>query len=139
MKYHIFAIIMVLVPLSSMASDVYEFKGLKLGATLQEFKERYKRFIPDIVGYDEPLPLCSDQHYPRLGNNTNFSKNGLINCRITLRFEEMEGKSVTIAGVPTTSLIYNFVDNKLYGIDISFDHDGYDKVKEALTNKYDQP
>ena len=121
--------------------EPFELKGDRLGMTLAEFKTKHHR---EIYDHDLPAPWCSDL-FPEetmvpLASEPYFASAGLVNCRLDFPFEASGGKpSPTVAGVPTLSLLYSFVDEKLFKIAATFDAENTQEVYDALEAKYGAP
>ena len=69
-----------------------------------------------------------------------FKSAGLVNCRLNFPFETIRGDPPpTVAGVPTLSLVYSFVDEQLFKIRALLDAKYTQEVYDALEAKYGAP
>lgn len=143
----------------------FDLKGDVLGMKLSDFKRKHHRVVTD----DETAPWCSDRPLPsgavgprpaqpaRLGQpampaipapgagNSSlltedyYAEVGLVNCRLDFPFEQRSAPPPTVAGVQTQLLVYEFVDERLFRIRVTFGNDGFDTVLDAFTSKYGTP
>jgi hypothetical protein len=121
----------------SNADHLFEFKGDRLGMTLDAFKKKYARFTNDGR---QDLPICSDQGWG--GGRTDLHSEawhrhaGIIHARID---NPAEDNSPTIAGLKTDLLLYHFVDGQLFRISAFFATDQFHVVSDAVLKKYGPP
>jgi hypothetical protein len=110
----------------ALAGELYELKGDRLGMSLEEFKAKYHRVVK---GTDHPAPACSKE------------EDGFVTCTTIFMFEQIKDESVapTIAGVPTDSLLYEFMDGTLFRISASFSKSNYTTVRDGFIAKYGKP
>lgn len=108
-------------------AEPYEFKGDKLGISLEEFKTKYQR----VIGSSEyPIITKEDQPWHRIANVVTVQV-----CYSSIREEEKK-HAPTLAGIRSSSHRYMFVDSKLYHIVLVFPHSGFSEVEEAVTRTY---
>ncbi len=94
----------------------YGLKGDILGMSLDDFKAKYR------------TPFCVE------------CGRGLVNCCPYLPIEIEEGEPPhTVAGVPTKSLMYSFVDRRLCMIIAEFDVEHTQMVYDTLAVRYGAP
>jgi hypothetical protein len=126
----------------SLPQKPWEFKGDVLGVmTLDQFKTKYAR---KVTGHNEMAPWCSDSrpesHVGELLSEEYFSRAVIVHGRLDFPFERTANRpGPTVAGVETLNLIYQFVDNKLFGIIALIPGAGIDTVYEAIVAKYGEP
>lgn len=126
--------------------EPYSLKGDKVGMRLSEFKRKYTRLISRGT-LDRKLyaPFCSDEDQASqsvmLLTEPWHSAQGIVSCTKEFPFEYIqdESKTPTVAGVPTSLLVYQFVDGFLYQIYILLPHDGYHEVRRGLEKKWGPP
>jgi len=94
-------------PLAHAQGDSFEFKGIALGSDAAQI-EADRRF----QCFNSPTPLADRA------------------CGLRRKGNE------TIAGVPVENLMLFFYDNKLHMITVGFASKDFDKVTEALKEKY---
>ncbi|WP_425616507.1 hypothetical protein NA78x_000155 [Anatilimnocola sp. NA78] len=121
--------------------EPFEFKGDRLGMQLSAFKAKHHRLVQ---GHDKPIPWCSDicegVDNDSLFSKAYFAEAGLANCRLDFPFEAFHGRDPqTVAGVPTTLLLYHFVDAQLFKVSAFFEAGHTEAVLAALTAKYSSP
>lgn len=119
------------------SEDLFELKGDRLGMKLEDFKAKYAR-RSTVSGRE--LPWCSDET-PLVGIAALQSHGwhhsaGIVHARVD---DPQENSSPTIAGVQTESLLYQFIDGKLFQITARFPTEGFHLVHEALSEKYGAP
>lgn len=114
-------------------NQLYELKGDRLGMSLDEFKGKYNR----SGDAGQRLPLCSDtawgQNKASLHSEPWHQQAGIINARTDL---PSENNSPTVAGIKTDSLLYQFVDGKLFRIAAELPTDQFHVISEAAVKKY---
>jgi hypothetical protein len=112
---------------------LYQLKGDRLGMSLEDFKQKYRR----IVEGGHKLPLCSDTAFgankASLHSEPWHREAGIIHARVDLPAED---NSPTVAGIKTELLLYQFVDGKLFRIAASLPTDQFHVVHEAALKKY---
>lgn len=119
----------------------YDLKGDRLGMSLSEFKRKHYR---EVDGHNETIPWCSDTR-PGMDMDELLSKAwhsdaGIITCRLDFPFERRNGRAgLTVAGVETQLLIYEFVDQQLFEIDVAILNERFGEVCDALRAKYGSP
>ena len=120
----------------------FELKGDRLGMTLEAFKAKYDR---QVAGDSRHAPFCSDAapdtDNPSLFYKAGFAKASVVTASTTFPFEARATKPVvpTLAGVEVDAFVYSFVGGKLYDMTVSFGHDHYGQVMEAMQAKYGKP
>ncbi len=120
----------------------FELKGDRLGMPLDMFKRKYVR---TIAGDSRTAPFCSDAD-PGKDNVSLFykadeGKAGIVKASATYPFEAngAHPNRPTIAGVPTDTYIYSFVDGQLYRITIFFPQKNFAQVAASMKTKYGDP
>jgi hypothetical protein len=120
----------------------YDVKGDRLGMPLVYYKVKHRR---EIKGESRTAPFCSDQNpgfeNPFLLYEPDMGKAGIVCATLHYPFEMIQDEKVfpTIAGVKADTFVYKFIDERLYEIVISIDHDDYDTVIDAAEKKYGEP
>ncbi len=118
-------------------SELFELKGDWLGMSLDDFKRKYYRELPSL---GRTMPWCSDDSpgkcIPALNAETWHSAAGIVCARVDL---PAENASPTIAQERTESVIYQFLDGKLFQIEAYFATQTFHRVLESLNRKYGQP
>lgn len=118
-------------------SEMFELKGDWLGMTLEEFKHKHRRELPQL---GRIMPWCSDEtpgrDIPDLMAEAWHSNAGIVNCRLDL---PAENNSMSIAQEKTESVIYQFIDGKLFQIEARFPTPAFHRVLEALNKKFGKP
>jgi hypothetical protein len=112
---------------------LYQLKGDRLGMSLENFRQKYARHVEG----GHKLPLCSDTAFganmATLHSAPWHHEAGIVHARVDLPAED---NSPTIAGVKTESLLYQFVDGRLFRIAASLPTDQFHVVHEAAIKKY---
>lgn len=152
---------------SSLETQPFDFKGDVLGMSLSElkqkylsdFKRKYHREIPDDWGPEpwcsdeppriaparkpgeppKPLPLSAEALRARFLTEEYYAEVGLVNCRLDWLYIDSDAPRLTVAGVPTNLFLYEFVDERLFRIRVTFENDGFDTVRDAFSSKYGTP
>lgn len=134
----IFAILCVSTVASSYGDEPFGLRRDQLGMSLSSFKSSHK-----IPGSEPDRPVCSDRskgiEIDWLLKDSWFDRAGLVNCSDAWPGDFSRGDAPTVAGVKTTLLIYEFVDEELYQIIGSLPHDEFSTVADALVSKYGKP
>ena len=117
--------------------DVFDLKGDSLGMSLADFKKKHFRKLP---GSDLTAPWSSD-NFPgqRIGDlrvEPWYTAAGLVNARLDY---PAENSSPSIAGMPTSLVLYQFVDNKLYQITALFSPESFHELSNALRTRFNDP
>ena len=117
--------------------DVFDLKGDRLGMSLIEFKQKHAR---PVFGTDRMAPWCSDdfpgQRIADLLAEAWHAAAGLVHARLDY---PSENSSPTIAGLPTTLVLYQFVDGQLYQILAEFPPEAYPELVIALRTHFAEP
>ena len=117
--------------------ELFELKGDWLGMTLDEFKKKHYR---KLSGIGRVMPWCSDESpgrdIPELFAEPWHASAGIVSGRIDL---PAENNSPTIAQERTESVIYQFLDGKLFQIEARFPTSVFHRVLESLNKKYGKP
>ncbi len=117
--------------------ELFELKGDWLGMSLDDFRQKYYRELPAL---GRVMPWCSDESpgkaIPGLKSETWYSGAGIVCARVDL---PAENASPTIAQEQTESVIYQFLDGRLFQIEAQFATQAFHRVLEVLNRKYGQP
>lgn len=117
--------------------EMFELKGDTLGMSLEEFKHKHYRELPQL---GRTMPWCSDEtpgrSIPELFTEAWHTAAGIVNCRLDL---PAENDSPTIAQEKTESVIYQFLDGKLFQIEARFPTTAFHRVLESLNKKFGEP
>ncbi len=118
-------------------TGLYALKDDRLGMDLAEFKENHRREIP---GLGKSMPWCSDEmpdkEIPALRAEAWHTGAQIVSCRLDM---PAENDSPPIAGVATESVIYRFLDGKLFQIEALFSTQEFTVIQQSLRKKYGSP
>ncbi|MGI9455254.1 MAG: hypothetical protein ACR2NU_01765, partial [Aeoliella sp.] len=119
------------------ASGLFALKDDRLGMDLAEFKKRHRR---EIAGLGKTMPWCSDEtpdkDVPALMAEAWHTGAHIVSCRLDMPAEH---NSPSIAGVETESVVYRFLDGKLFQIEALFFTKEFGVVNDSLRKKYGSP
>ncbi len=117
--------------------ELFELKGDWLGMSLDDFKRKYYRELPSL---GRAMPWCSDESpgksIPALNAEPWHTAAGIVSARVDL---PAENASPSIAQQQTESVIYQFLDGKLFQIEAYFATQAFHRILEALHRKYGKP
>jgi len=131
------------------AAQQLEFKGDRLGMSLSECRVVHQRAISKTVS----APICSDTTPGPLP----YAAPTIVHCRlftdretaavIKKQIKAMARNSLsepapsymTVGGVIPESLVYSFVDSKLYQVRVQFSSMQVAGLAQALREKYGEP
>jgi hypothetical protein len=123
---------------------LYDFKGAKLGMSLQDWKTLQPPVKEDGVAY---APLCdteaqeSDKHLFSYGTTELERSANVITCGYfgTGSYGIRVQASIPIGGLSASSIFYKFLNGKLYMIDIGANTEILSEVMDGLTAKWGAP
>lgn len=116
------------------ADDLFELKGDRLGMSLDDFCRKYQQ--PATNGRRRLPWLNTDtpgKRVPELLAPAWYAEAGIVCARTSVPGVD---EPVTIAGVDTDAVIYQFVDGRLFQIMALFGTEAFHVIHQALVRKY---
>jgi hypothetical protein len=149
-------------PAQDPAAVQFDFKGAKLGMSLDEFRAKNHRSVVDGK-LTINVPWCSDarpvdfatasldtdaisalqamDYWSKEENRawTSRSAAGVVDCQLFIPFEKNGRYSNTVGGSRLEFELYRFFDGKLYTIFLAFGSADFESVARQLQQKWGSP